>query len=382
MVPDEQRLGEIDHGFFDTLKILDRGRIGIGAWAVGIGRAALRGGARATPSSGCSSASPSPSSRRVQHMLADMATELDAARLLVWRAAWMQDQAADTTRESSIAKYYAARAAMRACNAAVQIHGGYGYTREFPVERYLRDVKLARDRRGHQRGAEDGHRPRAAEGRAVTEPRQAPRASGAARAAHPRRRRAGRRPADARPRRRRRRGRGGAARRCTRTPGRPSCVGITGPPGRRQVDAGRRAGRRLPRARASGWGWWRSIPPARSPAGPSWATASACSGTRWTTGCSSARWPPAGSWAACRARPPTWSTVLDAMGFQRGARRDRGGGAGRGGRGPAGRHRGGGDGARAGRRGAGASRRACWRSPTCSWSTRPTARAPIGRPAT
>ena len=76
-------------------------------------------------------------------MLADMATELEAARLLVWRAAWMQDQGQDTTRESSVAKYYAARAAMRACNAAVQIHGGYGYTREFPVERYLRDAKLA-----------------------------------------------------------------------------------------------------------------------------------------------------------------------------------------------------------------------------------------------
>ncbi|HEY0707166.1 MAG TPA: acyl-CoA dehydrogenase family protein, partial [Polyangia bacterium] len=79
----------------------------------------------------------------VQHMLADMATELAAARLLVWRAAWMYDQGALTTRESSIAKYYAGRAAMRAANAAVQIHGGYGYTREFPVERYLRDVKLA-----------------------------------------------------------------------------------------------------------------------------------------------------------------------------------------------------------------------------------------------
>ena len=76
-------------------------------------------------------------------MLADMATELDAARLLVWRGAWMQDQKMRTTRESSVAKYYAARATMRACNSAIQIHGGYGYTREFDVERYLRDAKLA-----------------------------------------------------------------------------------------------------------------------------------------------------------------------------------------------------------------------------------------------
>ena len=78
----------------------------------------------------------------IQHMLADMATELDAARLLVWRAAWMQDQGRKTTLESSVAKYFAARATSRACNAAVQIHGGYGYTREFDVERYLRDAKL------------------------------------------------------------------------------------------------------------------------------------------------------------------------------------------------------------------------------------------------
>jgi alkylation response protein AidB-like acyl-CoA dehydrogenase len=71
-----------------------------------------------------------------------MATELDSARLLVWRAAAMQDRGEKTTKESSIAKLHAARVAMRACNAAVQIHGGYGYTREFPVERYLRDAKL------------------------------------------------------------------------------------------------------------------------------------------------------------------------------------------------------------------------------------------------
>ena len=79
----------------------------------------------------------------IQHMLADMATELDAARLLVWRAAWMADQGMRTTTESSIAKYFAAKATVKACNAAVQIHGGYGYTREFDVERYLRDARLA-----------------------------------------------------------------------------------------------------------------------------------------------------------------------------------------------------------------------------------------------
>jgi len=142
VVPDENRLGPIDHGFFDTLKILDRGRIGIGAWAVGIGRAAFEA-ARAYAKQRVQFGQPIASFQSIKHMLADMATELDAARLLVWRAAWLQDQKRGTTKESSIAKYYAARAAMRACNNAIQIHGGYGYTREFPVERYLRDAKLA-----------------------------------------------------------------------------------------------------------------------------------------------------------------------------------------------------------------------------------------------
>jgi alkylation response protein AidB-like acyl-CoA dehydrogenase len=141
-VSDEQRLGEIDQGFFDTLKILDKGRIGIGAWSIGIGRAAFEA-ARRYAKERVQFDKPIADFQAVQHMLADMATELDAARLLVWRAAWMQDQGRKTTAESSIAKYYAARATMRACNSAVQIHGGYGYTREFDVERYLRDAKLA-----------------------------------------------------------------------------------------------------------------------------------------------------------------------------------------------------------------------------------------------
>jgi alkylation response protein AidB-like acyl-CoA dehydrogenase len=141
-VGDEQRLGEIDHGFFDTLRILDKGRIGIGAWSIGIGRAAFEA-ARRYAKERVQFDKPIAEFQAIQHMLADMATELDAARLLVWRAAWMQDQGRRTTAESSIAKYYAARATMRACNSAVQIHGGYGYTREFDVERYLRDAKLA-----------------------------------------------------------------------------------------------------------------------------------------------------------------------------------------------------------------------------------------------
>jgi alkylation response protein AidB-like acyl-CoA dehydrogenase len=142
VVPDSQRLGQIDSGFFDTGKVLDRGRIGIGAWAVGIGRAAFEA-AKTYASQRIQFGKPISDFQAIRTMLADMATELDAARLLVWRAALMQDRHQRTTRESSVAKYYASQAAVRACDSAVQIHGGYGYTREFPVERYLRDVKLA-----------------------------------------------------------------------------------------------------------------------------------------------------------------------------------------------------------------------------------------------
>jgi len=78
----------------------------------------------------------------IRWMLADMQTELDASRMLVYRAAALADAGKPYTREASIAKLFASEAATRACNKAVQIHGGYGYTREFPVERYLRDAKL------------------------------------------------------------------------------------------------------------------------------------------------------------------------------------------------------------------------------------------------
>ena len=142
VVPDSQRLGSIDSGFIDTAKVLDRGRIGIGAWAVGIGRAAFEA-ARSYARERVQFGKPIAEFQAIRIMLADMATELDAARLLVWRAALLQDGGQRTTRESSVAKYYASQAAVRVCDRAVQIHGGYGYARDFPVERYLRDVKLA-----------------------------------------------------------------------------------------------------------------------------------------------------------------------------------------------------------------------------------------------
>jgi hypothetical protein len=80
----------------------------------------------------------------IQHMIADMATWTDAARLLALRAAWRKQQGLPFTREAAIAKLWASEKACRVCDLAIQIHGGYGYTRDLPVERYLRDVRVAR----------------------------------------------------------------------------------------------------------------------------------------------------------------------------------------------------------------------------------------------
>jgi alkylation response protein AidB-like acyl-CoA dehydrogenase len=140
-VPDSQRLGEVDHGFIDTLKILDKGRITIGALAVGLGRGALEESVRYARER-TAFGQPIAEFQGLRWMFADMRTEIDAARLLVHRAACMADAGQPYTQAASQAKLFASEAAMRACNKAVQIHGGYGYTREFPVERYLRDAKL------------------------------------------------------------------------------------------------------------------------------------------------------------------------------------------------------------------------------------------------
>ncbi len=140
-VPDEHRLGPVDAGFTDTLRILEKGRIGIASMAVGLGRGALEEAVKYAKER-VQFGVPLASHQAIQLMLADMATQLDAARLLVRRAAWMQDQGQRTAHASSVAKLYAAQVAMKACDTAIQIHGGYGYTREFPVERYLRDCKL------------------------------------------------------------------------------------------------------------------------------------------------------------------------------------------------------------------------------------------------
>jgi alkylation response protein AidB-like acyl-CoA dehydrogenase len=140
-VPDANRVGEIDHGFIDTMKILDRGRISIAAMALGLGYGALDMAvtyAKDRKQFGKSIGD----FQAIQWMLADMKTELDAAHLLTYRSAWLCDQGQPYSREASMAKLFASEAASRACNKALQIHGGYGYTREFAVERHLRDAKI------------------------------------------------------------------------------------------------------------------------------------------------------------------------------------------------------------------------------------------------
>jgi alkylation response protein AidB-like acyl-CoA dehydrogenase len=140
-IPDSQRLGELNSGFIDTLKILDRGRVSIGALALGLGWGAYEAAvhyAKDRQQFG----KPIADFQAVQWMLADSRTELEAARLLVYRAALEADSGRRYSTAASMAKLFASEAGTRACNRAVQVHGGYGYTREFFVERHLRDVKL------------------------------------------------------------------------------------------------------------------------------------------------------------------------------------------------------------------------------------------------
>ena len=140
-LPDTARLGEVNHGYLDALSILDGGRITIGALAVGLARGALLEStayAKERQSFGHSIGE----FQAIRFMLADMATEVSAARLLVHRAAVMADRGVRHSKEASMAKLFASEVAMRATVKAVQIHGGNGYTRDYPVERYLRDAKL------------------------------------------------------------------------------------------------------------------------------------------------------------------------------------------------------------------------------------------------
>ena len=140
-IPLANQLGVEGMGFIDTLRILDRGRIGIAAFSVGIAQAALEASmkyAKDRKQFGHAIAD----FQAVQFKIAEMATTVAAARLLTWRAASLRDEGREHTAESSMAKLFAGEAAVDIALDAIQIHGGYGYTKDYPVERYLRDAKL------------------------------------------------------------------------------------------------------------------------------------------------------------------------------------------------------------------------------------------------
>ena len=140
-VPADALLGEAGQGFINTLQVLDAGRIGIAALSVGLAQGAYDA-ARAYALQREQFGQPIASFQGIRWKLADLATKIDAARLLTYRAAALKDAGVRTTRESSMAKLYASEVAVRAAEECVQIHGGYGFVKDYPAEKYFRDVKL------------------------------------------------------------------------------------------------------------------------------------------------------------------------------------------------------------------------------------------------
>lgn len=140
-VPAENLLGEEGNGFTVAMNTLDSGRIGIGTQAVGIARAAFEH-ARDYSKEREAFGQPISNFQAIQHFLADMAVKIDASRLLVWRAAWLKDRGIPFTKEAAMAKLHASEAAMWVTTKAVQVLGGYGYVKDYPVERYFRDAKI------------------------------------------------------------------------------------------------------------------------------------------------------------------------------------------------------------------------------------------------
>jgi len=140
-VPESQLLGKQGEGFVDSLRILDGGRISIAALSVGTAQGAYEAALKYSKQR-IQFGRPISEFQSIQNKLADMATEIDAARLLTYRAGWMKDHGQRVTKESSMAKLFASEIAVRATNEAVQIHGGNGFTKDYPVEKFYRDVKL------------------------------------------------------------------------------------------------------------------------------------------------------------------------------------------------------------------------------------------------
>ena len=140
-IPKENLLGERGKGFSIAMFTLDGGRIGIAAQAIGIARAAYEASV-AFAKERVQFGQPIARFQAIQWMVADMATEIEAGRLLIWRSAWLKKEGLAYSQESAMAKLYCAEVAQRVVVDAVQVHGGYGYVRDYPVERYYRDAKI------------------------------------------------------------------------------------------------------------------------------------------------------------------------------------------------------------------------------------------------
>jgi alkylation response protein AidB-like acyl-CoA dehydrogenase len=140
-IPADQLLGEEGQGFVNTMQVLDAGRIGIAALAVGLAQGAYEA-ALAYAKERKSFGKTISSFQAIQWKLADAATKIEAARLLTYRAAYLKGRNQRTTLESSMAKLYASEIAVRVAEDCVQIHGGYGFVKDYPAEKYFRDVKL------------------------------------------------------------------------------------------------------------------------------------------------------------------------------------------------------------------------------------------------
>jgi butyryl-CoA dehydrogenase len=140
-VTDDEMLGNIGDGFKIAMSALDRGRYSVAAGCVGIGQGCVNESVKYAKERRQFDR-PIASFQLVQELIAEMVVDTDAARLLVWRAGHLKDQGRPSTLETSIAKYHATEAAVRCANAAIQVHGGYGYIDEYPVERYMRDARV------------------------------------------------------------------------------------------------------------------------------------------------------------------------------------------------------------------------------------------------
>ena len=140
-VPEDQLLGEEGQGFVNTMQVLDAGRIGIAALSVGLAQGAYEAALRYAQERKAFGKTIS-AFQAIQWKLADNAMRIEAARLLTYRAAYLKDRGARTTLESAMAKLYASEIAVKAADDCVQIHGGYGFVKDYPAEKFFRDVKL------------------------------------------------------------------------------------------------------------------------------------------------------------------------------------------------------------------------------------------------